>query len=263
MSEDRLRIIRDLVRTTYQDPRVVSRYAEVGLWPAEEILVLEYAADEGRVLDIGCGAGRTSIPLREMGFDVTAIDLSPSMVDLSKDIASACGVDIDVRVMDAMDLQLSNDQFDLALFSYNGLELLPGREGKMRALREIHRVLKPGGHFIFSSHSPFALNEFALLRFRTFLKFVFGQLLSLPIREKEFGERFSDRDDEEVKYIQILPPSSLIHMLKQGGFAIEYFNTRSRLEAQRPWGWPGVFEDGERMYVAKKNAAMAVGEVPN
>lgn len=253
MSEDRLGIIRDLVRSTYQDPRVVSRYAEVGLWPAEEILVLEYAVDEGRVLDIGCGAGRTSVPLREMGFAVTAIDLSPSMIDLSKDVALACEVDIDFRVMDAMDLHFSTDQFDLALFSYNGLELLPGREGKMRAMREIHRVLKPGGHFIFSSHSPFALNEFAPLRIRTFVKFALGQILPLPIREREFGERFSDRDDEEVKYIQILPPSTLIHMLKRCGFEVEYYNTRARLEAQRPWGWPGIFEDGERMYVAKKH----------
>jgi ubiquinone/menaquinone biosynthesis C-methylase UbiE len=252
VEEERLESIRALVRSTYQDPRVVARYAEVGLWPSEETLILEYVADDARVLDVGCGAGRTSVPLREMGFSVTAVDLSPTMVELAREVGQACQVDIDFRVMDVMDLTLPSDSFEFVLFSYNGFELLPGRAGKERALREVFRVLKPGGHFIFSSHSPFALNQFALLRLRTFTKFLLGRALNVPMKEREFGERFSEEDDEEVKYIQILPPSTLLQMLRKTGFEVCYHNTRRRIERQWPWRWWGVFEDGERMYVAQK-----------
>ena len=252
MEEERLESIRALVRSTYQDPRVVARYAEVGLWPSEETLILEYVADDARVLDVGCGAGRTSVPLREMGFSVTAVDLSPTMVELAREVGQACQVEIDFRVMDVMDLTLPSDSFEFVLFSYNGFELLPGRAGKEQALREVFRVLKPGGHFIFSSHSPFALNQFALLRFRTFTKFLLGRALNVPMKEREFGERFSEEDDEEVKYIQILPPSSLLQMLRKTGFEVCYHNTRRRIERQWPWRWWSVFEDGERMYVAQK-----------
>ena len=252
MEEGRLESIRALVRSTYQDPRVVARYAEVGLWPSEETLILEYVADDARVLDVGCGAGRTSVPLREMGFSVTAIDLSPTMVELAREVGQACQVDIDFHVMDVMDLTLPSSSFEFVLFSYNGFELLPGRFGKERALREIYRVLKPGGHFIFSSHSPFALNQFALLRLSTFAKFLLGWALNVPMKEREFGERFSDHDDEEVKYIQILPPSTLMQMLRETGFEVCYHNTRRRIERQWPWRWWSVFEDGERMYVAQK-----------
>ena len=70
MDEERLAAIRELVRNTYSDSEVVARYATVGLWPAEENLVLEYFPDLAEVLDLGCGAGRTSIPLAEMGFGV-------------------------------------------------------------------------------------------------------------------------------------------------------------------------------------------------
>ena len=72
------------------------------------------------------------------------------------------------------------------------------------------------------------------------------------MKECEFGERFSDRDDEEVKYIQILAPSKVMEMLRGVGFEISYHNTRRRIERQRAWRWWSVFEDGERMYVAQK-----------
>ena len=155
-----------------------------------------------------------------------------------------------------MDLQFEDASFDVALFSYNGMELIPGRGGKRRVMSEVHRILKPGGHFVFSSHSPFALNEFALLRLRTFLKFLLGQV-GLPVKEREFGERFSDSQDEEVKYLQILPPSTLLRMLRQCGFEIVYFNTRRRIEQRKKWGWLGALEDGERMYVARKSGQIA------
>ena len=123
MEEERLDTIRALVRSTYQDPRVVARYAEVGLWPSEETLILEYVADDARVLDVGCGVGRTSVPLREMGFSVTAIDLSPAMVELAREVGQACQVDIDFRVMDVMDLPLPSSSFEFVLFSYNDFVL--------------------------------------------------------------------------------------------------------------------------------------------
>ncbi len=256
MPEDRLQIIRELVRATYEDRRVVSRYAHIGLWPAEEALVLEYVPDDARLLDIGCGAGRTSVPLAEMGLQVVGIDLSSAMIELAGEMAQACEVEIDFLTMDAMDLQFEDASFDVALFSYNGIELIPGRAGKVRVMNEVYRVLKPGGHFILCSHSPFALNEFAPLRLLTFLKFLLGQV-GLPVKEREFGERFSDREDEEVKYLQILPPSTLLRMLRECGFEIVDFNTRRRLEKRKQWSWLGAFEDGERMYVARKSGEIA------
>lgn len=253
MDRDRLVAIRDLVRKTYSDARVVSRYAKIGLWPSEEILVFEYAPDDARILDMGCGAGRTTIPLAEMGLEVVGIDFSAAMIQLAQELAQVSQVEVEFQVMDAMDLQFPDSSFDLAFFSYNGIELLPGKMGKEAAMREVYRVLKPEGLFIFCTHSPFALNQFALLRLWTLLKFCAGRFAGLPVRERELGERFSDDEDEEVKYLQILPPSLIKKMLRQCRFDIEYFNARTRIEKGQEWGWPGIFADGERFYVARKN----------
>ena len=244
--------IRELVRTSYEDPSIVSRYVTVGLWPAEEILVLDYVPDNARVLDIGCGAGRTTIPLAEMGLDVVAIDLSEAMVRAAREQARLADVEIDFQVMDALDLELDDNGFDVALFSFNGIELLPGRAGKLQLFEQVRRVLKPAGRFIFCSHSLFALNVFALGRLKAFLKLCAGKLLGVPAREKELGERFLDWELEEAKYLQVLPPSALIRMLQDSGFELLFFNTRRRIEAGKKWGFPGHFEDGERFYVAEK-----------
>ena len=246
--------IRSIVHSSYEDPSVVARYVTVGLWPAEEGLIADFVPDEARVLDLGCGAGRTTIPLAEMGLHAVGIDISQAMVEAAREQARLAGVEVGFEVMDAMALRYAEDTFDAVLFSYNGIELLPGREGKQRVLSEVWRVLRPGGRFIFSVHSLFAVNAFAPMRLKAFAKMCMGRVLGIPVRERELGERFVDAPWEEAKYLQILPPSRVRRMLVQAGFRVIYFNSRPRLESGREWGWTGVFEDGERLFVAQKEA---------
>jgi ubiquinone/menaquinone biosynthesis C-methylase UbiE len=252
MTQARLAAIGELVRRTYEDPRVVARYVEVGLWPAEELLVLEYVGDSDRILDLGCGAGRTSVALAELGLEVVGVDLSEAMVEAARDQASLAAVEIEFHVMDATALTFADASFDAVLFSYNGLELVPGLAGKEQVLRQVRRVLRPGGVFLFTTHSIFALNVHAPYRFLGFLRYACGRLFGWPVREQELGERFIDDDDEEVRYLQVLPPSRYLRLLRRCGFQVLSFNTRDRLEAGRRWSWRGVFEDGERIYAARR-----------
>jgi 2-polyprenyl-3-methyl-5-hydroxy-6-metoxy-1,4-benzoquinol methylase len=254
--ERRTELLRELVRQSYEQPLVVARYTTVGLWPAEEILVLEHVPDEARVLDLGCGAGRCAIALAELGLEVVGVDLSRIMIEAARLQAQLAGVEVGFEVMDAMHLELEAERFEVVLCAYNGLELLPGVQGKQRALAEVWRVLKPGGCFIFSSHSLFALNYFAPHRLLAFLRLCLGRV-GWPVRERELGERFIDDEWEEAKYLQILPPSTWKRFLRAAGFELVYFNTRQRLEARKAWGLAGHLEDGERFYVARKRGASA------
>ena len=245
--------IKTLVRQSYQDPKVVARYTAVGLWPAEEILILEHVPNDARVLDIGCGAGRTTVALAELGLHVHGTDISPAMVQIARQQAELAKVRSEYSVMDAMELAVPDQSYEVAFYSYNGIELVPGIRGKLRVMAEVWRVLRKGGYFIFSSHSFFAFNKYLPGRLFGVLKYGAGRLAGLPVMEAEFGERFIDDDLEEVKYLQVLPPSTWIRMLKSTGYELCYFYNRKRIESGRSLSFMGRFEAGERFYVARKN----------
>jgi ubiquinone/menaquinone biosynthesis C-methylase UbiE len=92
-----------------------------------------------RTIDIGCGEGRLTRCLKELGHSVIGVDTSPSLV------AAAHGLDpsVDIRLADAAALPLDDASADLAIafMSLHDISAMPA------AVREVARVLEPGGRF--------------------------------------------------------------------------------------------------------------------
>ena len=94
-----------------------------------------------RVLEVGTGPGFFAIILCELGYDVTAVDLTPAMLEEARKNAGALVERIRFEEMNGEDLQYADESFD-AVVSRNLTWNLPHPE---RAYAEWTRVLKPGG----------------------------------------------------------------------------------------------------------------------
>jgi SAM-dependent methyltransferase len=130
--------------------------AASGLEPAEAAILdrLRPLLGGKRVLDLGVGAGRTTPFFLGLVAEYVGLDFAESMVRVCQGRFGpqhpvARFVEGDARLLDAY---FSASSFDLVLFSFNGIDHL-NHDDRMATLRQVHRVLRPGGWFCFSSHN--------------------------------------------------------------------------------------------------------------
>ncbi len=125
--------------------------------PADTCYPLEYAfyllgnVRDKVVLDLGCGSGEEVIPLRQRGAHVTGIDISPELIAVAHKRLQKYGIDAELRVGSAYDTQLADHSVDVVFC----MSLLHHLELD-RVKREICRVLKPEGLFIFKEPIRFS-----------------------------------------------------------------------------------------------------------
>ena len=110
-------------------------------WPAHEQKSMEFV--KGKVLDIGCGAGRHSLYLQEKGFDVLGIDISPLAVNVCK----LRGLK-KTEVMSIEELNFKPESFDTILMMGNNFGLLGNFQKARRLLRRFHKVTSNNARII-------------------------------------------------------------------------------------------------------------------
>jgi SAM-dependent methyltransferase len=100
----------------------------------------------GRALDLGCGPGRNAVHLATLGFEVTAVDLSPAAIAWAEDRARAAEADIRFHCGDAFTLTAAElgGPYDLIYDSGCFHHLPPHR--RISYLSFLDRALAPGGH---------------------------------------------------------------------------------------------------------------------
>jgi len=136
-------------------------------WPAHEQKSMEFV--KGKVLDIGCGAGRHSLYLQEKGFDVLGIDISPLAVNVCK----LRGLK-KTEVMSIEELNFKPESFDTILMMGNNFGLLGNFQKARRLLRRFHKMTSNNARIIATTNdvsktdNPFHLEyqEFNIRRGR-------------------------------------------------------------------------------------------------
>lgn len=146
--------IDSLNQTLYEKTSIVKEYTftqKSELWLEEKTIFEKYEKyiRDKAVLDVGCGGGRMAIALSEMTSNYTGIDYSKEMIKACQKWHSS----LNFLYGDASDMQMFDaESFDFILFAFNGIDSM-SQEKRIKALKEIYRVLKIGGIFAFSSHN--------------------------------------------------------------------------------------------------------------
>ncbi len=139
----------------YNKSEVAAHYASLNYLSAcEHALFEEFLKPGDAILDLGVGGGRTTPYLSSLASRYVGVDYAPKMVAACREKFPQ----LQFLVADATNLALLADgNFDSVVMAFNGIDALVPSEARRRCLAEIHRVLKSGGVFIFSSHNPRAV----------------------------------------------------------------------------------------------------------
>ncbi|TVP76377.1 MAG: class I SAM-dependent methyltransferase [Puniceicoccaceae bacterium] len=217
------------IKAHFDSPAVVAQYAQaavdVGLWRSEEKILTRLFKPEDSLLELGCGAGRIAIGLHELGYhNVLATDYSRAMVERARHLAKMLEYAIPIHVCDATDLEFEAGVFDGAIFGFNGLMQIPGRCGREQALKEIHRVLRPGAWFVLTTHdrerSPhqaYWAAEKARWQSGT-------QNAELEV----FGDR-AEALESGLHFMHVPTQGEMIELFERAGFRVEVSVMRSEL----------------------------------
>jgi SAM-dependent methyltransferase len=163
--------------------------------------VLELLGDVSgqRVLDAGCGPGLYAEELLARGASVVALDSSPEMIRLARRRAGA-RLDARVHSLEAPLDWLEDGSFDAALLAL----VIHHLDDRTAALRELWRVLTPGGRLVVSTHHPT----------RDWLTFGGSYFDVAPVEEEWHGKRW------HVRFWR-MPLQQLCWEFAQAGFVIE------------------------------------------
>jgi SAM-dependent methyltransferase len=116
-------------------------YLDVDRWGSHELAALEHA--HGRVLDIGCNAGRHALYLQQRGLDVLGVDISPLAIAVAKERGLT-----NAEVLSIDELSAELGPFDTILMLGNNFGLLGGASKARRLLKRFKALTRPGAKLI-------------------------------------------------------------------------------------------------------------------
>jgi len=185
--------------------------------------LVEYARPQPgmNVLDLATGTGEPAISLASRvapGGHVTALDLSPELLEIAADRARQRGLtNFTTRQADAHDLPFADASFDLVTSRFGVMFF----RDCVQAMRETHRVLKPAARACFLAWGPFQ---------QPYWSTTMG-----VVHAHVGGTMLAPGGPDPFRFAE---PGSLSRVLREAGFAEVAEETRTL-----PWTWPGTPEE--------------------
>ena len=114
---------------------------------------------KSHILDLGCGYGRLTIPLKKEGFNIEGIDITPYMIKKAKELAKRKNLKIKFKIGDMKNLPYKNDSFDTIICMWSVFMEVSNRKDQIKTLSEMKRILKTGGFSLIDLPPPYRIGK--------------------------------------------------------------------------------------------------------
>ncbi len=140
----------------YSQPEIVAFHArsaaEIGLWRSEEVILRKIFPPTSVLLNVGCGAGRVSLALWELGYQqVLGLDFARPMVEAARLLASKLEYATPFRVGDVTRLGFDAGAFDGVIWLAAGIDDLADEAARTAALTSLRRITRTGGRAVITT----------------------------------------------------------------------------------------------------------------
>jgi ubiquinone/menaquinone biosynthesis C-methylase UbiE len=136
-----------------KNAKIHTRYAHYGPYsPDEDKLKLLGNVKGKNILEIGCGGGQCSIAFAKKGAHCTGIDISEEQLNFAKSLAKREKVKVNFILGDFQNLKRIKSNSQDIVFSAFALHYSPNLD---EVFKQVHRILKKNGLFVFSFNHPF------------------------------------------------------------------------------------------------------------
>lgn len=234
----------DSIASGYQD--FLAQTPLIGLDTRLTLQELPPPADDRqtRVIDLGCGDGRTLRSLWDVGYDVLGVDLSEPM--LGRVIAGEHGEAFHGRLIRANLVELgciADASVDHAVCLFSTIGMIRGRNFRQQFISHVARLVRPGGTFILHVH-----NRNSAWRDRPSSRaWIQSAWASLRKKDREMGDRVYAYRGLADMFLHTYSLGELRHDLQRSGWKIDKIiplAPNSDAELSRPSWLPGLRAGG-------------------
>jgi len=208
----------------------------------------KYAKEGDKILDLGCGNGRTAQLFESLKINYLGLDNSQELIEIAQyKYRDRSGYKFEVA--DALDLHLEPNQFDLVLMIAM-LHHIPIRAYRMKILQDVFVSMKSGARLVMSNWNLWKINGRKPFRYYPYLfnyaeKSKFG---AYDISDAFVPWKANLRQSEwQSRYVHSFTANEMRSLLKEAGFAIDYVRYASKSK-----GKAAIFTGDNLLAVAVK-----------
>ncbi len=218
--EKRMDSFSHMVRESYSSDQAIDKYlkrVKEGLRKWGKAVLDQLFLTEGRVLVVGCGAGREAFALEELGFDVIGVDITPALLAKAQELATVRHSAVEFFLVEGTELIFPPQTFNAVILWSQVLGNVPGKIGRRNLLRECSKVLKPGGILSLSVHD-----------FKRTLPLISTDMIISDHQDIEEGDLVlrEVENDERIQYWHYFTQDEITQVCQEAGLEkIQVFHT--------------------------------------